>query len=50
MTLHVTFRSLGRSKRVWTAAFQMGSVIENRGEALRVAWCLNAEILETREG
>lgn len=49
MTLTVKFRSLGPSKRIWTAKFQMGSVDANRGEALRVAWIHNAEILETTE-
>lgn len=48
--LDVTFRSRGRSGRIWTARFECGSERENALQALRVAHLHNASIAtsETR--
>lgn len=44
--LHVTFKSKGKSGRVWTATFDLGSAEENALHALEVAWKQNAVILD----
>lgn len=44
--LRITFRSLGRSRRVWVATFQMGSTEANIDKAVRVAFNHNAEIID----
>jgi len=44
--LEVTYRSLGRSGRIWNAAFECGSEDENRLQALRVARLHRAAIVK----
>lgn len=43
--MQVTFKSKGKSGRVWTAIFDLGSDEENTLSALRVAWKQNATIV-----
>ncbi len=43
--IEVTYRSRGRSGRVWSVVFNLGSAEENSLAALRVAYTHNAEIL-----
>jgi hypothetical protein len=45
--IEVTFRSLGRSARQWSAIFNLGA--ENALTALRVAFSHNAKIVSVRE-
>lgn len=43
--LSVRFKSRGRSGREWSATFALGCGRQNRLEALRLAWQMNAEIV-----
>lgn len=43
--IEVTFRSLSRAPRVWSAIFDLGGDVENAECALEVAFKHNAEII-----
>lgn len=45
--IEVTFQSLGRSGRIWTAVFDLGSPEANGIKALEAAWKHNARILNS---
>jgi hypothetical protein len=46
----VMFESLGRSKRQFQVTFDLGSEEENRMEAVRHAWKMNARIVSSAQG
>lgn len=48
LSLEVQYRSLGRSRREWTARFELGDDRSNQLSALRHAHRMNAEIVGSR--